>query len=135
MRAIPTWQAAASSPQPGSTATGHTALFAVIGDRGRRHAGLAFARRSRLAPSLQRAQPGRENVVNVLLIACSSIAILTTIGIVLSLVFESIRFFGEVPFFDFLFGTGMEPADRAPRRPGRLDGRVRRDPAVRRYDC
>ncbi len=87
------------------TATGHTALFAV----GIAVAviGLAFARR-RVSLSL-RARNQVERVVNVLLIACSSIAILTTIGIVLSLVFESIRFFGEVPFFDFLFGLEWSP--------------------------
>ena len=87
------------------TATGHTALFAV----GIAVAviGLAFARR-RVSASL-RARNQVERVVNVLLIACSSIAILTTIGIVLSLVFESIRFFGEVPFFDFLFGLEWSP--------------------------
>ena len=63
-------------------------------------AGLAFAR-TRLAPTL-RARNGVEKTIDILLIACSSIAILTTVGIVLSLVFESIRFFGKVPFFDFV---------------------------------
>ena len=44
-----------------------------------------------------------------MLIACSVVAILTTIGIVLSLIFESLRFFQKVPFFDFLFGTHWSP--------------------------
>ena len=70
-------------------------------------AGLAFAR-TRLAPTL-RARNGVEKTVDILLIACSSIAILTTVGIVLSLVFESIRFFGKVPFFDFVFGIEWSP--------------------------
>ena len=70
-------------------------------------AGLAFAR-SRVAPAL-RARNRVERTIDILLIACSSIAILTTIGIVLSLVFESIRFFGKIPFFDFVFGTVWSP--------------------------
>lgn len=45
----------------------------------------------------------------VFLIACSTVAILTTIGIVLSVVFEAIRFFQAVPFFDFLFGLDWSP--------------------------
>jgi len=44
-----------------------------------------------------------------LLVAASIVAILTTIGIVLSLVFESFRFFEKVPFFDFLFGLNWSP--------------------------
>ncbi|MGI9353307.1 MAG: phosphate ABC transporter permease subunit PstC [Rhizobiaceae bacterium] len=50
-----------------------------------------------------------EKVVMGLLIACSAIAILTTIGIVFSLIFESFRFFQQVPFFDFLFGYHWSP--------------------------
>ena len=70
-------------------------------------AGLAVAR-TRLAPTL-RARNGVEKTVDILLIACSTIAILTTVGIVLSLVFESIRFFGKVPFFDFVLGVEWSP--------------------------
>jgi phosphate transport system permease protein len=36
---------------------------------------------------------------------CAFIAIATTIGIVLSLIFESVQFFREVPIWDFLFGV------------------------------
>ena len=70
-------------------------------------AGLAFAR-ARLAPAL-RARNKVEKTVDVLLVACSTIAILTTVGIVLSLLFESIRFFGQVPFFDFVLGVEWSP--------------------------
>ncbi|MCY4551694.1 MAG: phosphate ABC transporter permease subunit PstC [Defluviicoccus sp.] len=70
-------------------------------------AGLVFAR-SRVAPAL-RARNQVERTIDILLIACSSIAILTTIGIVLSLVFESIRFFGKIPFFDFVLGIEWSP--------------------------
>ncbi len=41
--------------------------------------------------------------------ACSLIAIVTTIGIVLSLVFESVRFFAKVSIVEFLFGTEWSP--------------------------
>ncbi len=50
-----------------------------------------------------------ENAIMVFLVICSSIAILTTIGIVLSVLFESIRFFGKVPFTDFMFGLNWSP--------------------------
>jgi phosphate transport system permease protein len=43
------------------------------------------------------------------LLASSIVAILTTIGIVASLLFEAIRFFGKVPFTDFLFGLEWSP--------------------------
>ena len=45
----------------------------------------------------------------VALIAASSIAIFTTIGIVFSVLFEAIRFFGEVPITEFLFGLNWSP--------------------------
>ena len=41
--------------------------------------------------------------------ASSLIAILTTIGIVLSVLFESFRFFQKIPFTDFLFGLEWSP--------------------------
>jgi len=50
-----------------------------------------------------------EKFIMVVLIACSIVAVLTTIGIVLSLIFESIRFFQKVSFFDFLFGYHWSP--------------------------
>lgn len=50
-----------------------------------------------------------ENVFNVLLFTCSSIAIFTTFGIVFSVLFESLAFFQKVPIFDFLLGTHWSP--------------------------
>ena len=41
--------------------------------------------------------------------ASSTIAILTTVGIVLSVLFESLRFFQAVPVTDFIFGTEWSP--------------------------
>ncbi len=69
--------------------------------------GLAFALR-RVHPRL-RARNAVERTVQVALIACSTVAILTTIGIVLSLVFEALRFFALVPPTEFLFGTHWSP--------------------------
>jgi len=50
-----------------------------------------------------------ERVFNVTLFVCSSIAILTTFGIVFSVAFESYAFFQKVPFTEFLFGTHWSP--------------------------
>ncbi|MGQ0564087.1 MAG: phosphate ABC transporter permease subunit PstC [Gemmobacter sp.] len=68
---------------------------------------LAFAR-SRVAAEF-RARHGVEQIVLGLMIACSTIAIFTTVGIVLSLIFESIKFFRLVPLNEFLFGLQWEP--------------------------
>lgn len=56
-----------------------------------------------------RARQFVERTVTIALIAASAVAIFTTLGIVMSLIFESINFFKKVPFFDFLFGTHWSP--------------------------
>ncbi len=56
-----------------------------------------------------RARNRVESIIKLLLIISSLIAILTTIGIVLSVLFESIRFFNKISFFDFLFGLEWSP--------------------------
>ena len=43
------------------------------------------------------------------LLICSTLAIFTTVGIVFSVLFESIRFFEIIPLTDFLFGTHWSP--------------------------
>lgn len=48
-------------------------------------------------------------IIKGVMIACSLVAILVTIGIVLSLVFEAIRFFQKVPVTEFLFGATWSP--------------------------
>jgi phosphate transport system permease protein len=63
---------------------------------------------SRLSTGL-RARPLVETVVRLLFAASSLIAILATIGIVLSLVFEAARFFERVPATEFLFGLHWSP--------------------------
>jgi len=62
----------------------------------------------RIQPDL-RARNRVERVIRWLLIAASSIAIFTTIGIVLSVLFEAILFFRKVPITEFLFGTTWSP--------------------------
>ena len=56
-----------------------------------------------------RARNRVEGIIKALLILSSGIAILTTVGIVFSVLFESIRFFEKVPFFDFVFGLEWSP--------------------------
>lgn len=56
-----------------------------------------------------RARHGVERIVSGLMIACASLAIFVTVGIVLSLSFETYRFFEMVSFTEFLFGTNWEP--------------------------
>ena len=50
-----------------------------------------------------------EGTVKIILFLCSGVAILTTLGIVLSVLFEALRFFQAVPFTDFVFGTEWSP--------------------------
>ncbi|MCB1843360.1 MAG: phosphate ABC transporter permease family protein, partial [Halioglobus sp.] len=56
-----------------------------------------------------RARNRVETMMQGLLLGASSIAVLTTLGIVMSVLFEALRFFGEVPVSDFLFGTNWSP--------------------------
>jgi len=56
-----------------------------------------------------RARNRVEGWIAGVLIACSVAAVLTTLGIVLSLVWESWRFFQSVPALDFLLGTEWSP--------------------------
>ena len=69
--------------------------------------GIAYAWR-RIAPTL-RARNSVESVVTIFLIASSTVAIFTTIGIILSVVFESLLFFRQVPVSEFLFGLQWSP--------------------------
>jgi phosphate transport system permease protein len=56
-----------------------------------------------------RARTGVERWLMGLLLAASLLAILTTLGIVLSVLFESLRFFQLVSPTEFLFGTSWSP--------------------------
>lgn len=74
-------------------------LIAVIG------AALALRR---IQPAL-RARNHVEGIFKWLLFGCSFLAVLTTLGIVLSVLFEAIRFFQAIPIMDFLFGLEWSP--------------------------
>jgi phosphate transport system permease protein len=69
--------------------------------------GLVVGRRH-VVPNF-RARNHVERAIRIVLIAASSIAILTTVGIVLSLLFESIRFFAQVSPLEFLLGLQWSP--------------------------
>lgn len=70
-------------------------------------AALIYAR-SRINARL-RARNAVERIINIALLACSAVAILTTIGIVASLVSEAWRFFSFISPLDFFFGTVWNP--------------------------
>lgn len=62
----------------------------------------------RVSPAL-RARNQVERIVRGLLVASSTVAIFTTLGIVLSVLFEAILFFRHIPIADFLFGLDWSP--------------------------
>ncbi|PIW25951.1 MAG: phosphate ABC transporter permease subunit PstC [Rhodospirillales bacterium CG15_BIG_FIL_POST_REV_8_21_14_020_66_15] len=64
--------------------------------------------RGRIAPEL-RARNSVERAAMAIMIICSTIAVLTTLGIILSLLFESLRFFEKVHPLDFVFGLEWSP--------------------------
>ncbi|WP_447928587.1 MULTISPECIES: phosphate ABC transporter permease subunit PstC [unclassified Vreelandella] len=70
-------------------------------------AGLVFARR-RISPTW-RARNQVERVITIALAASSAVAICTTIGIVLSMLGEALRFFSFIHPADFFFGTVWNP--------------------------
>jgi phosphate transport system permease protein len=70
-------------------------------------AGGAFAF-VRLKPNL-RARTKVERLVMLILLLASLMAILTTVGIVFSLLFDALRFFRLISPFDFLFGLEWSP--------------------------
>jgi phosphate transport system permease protein len=56
-----------------------------------------------------RARNHVERFVGVLLFAAACVAVLTTVGILASVLFESLRFFEKVPITEFLFGLQWSP--------------------------
>jgi phosphate transport system permease protein len=55
-----------------------------------------------------------EDLIKAFLVLCAFISVLTTTGIVLSLLEETISFFGDVSLGDFLFGTEWSPLFEPP---------------------
>ncbi|WP_334113741.1 phosphate ABC transporter permease subunit PstC [Acinetobacter parvus] len=70
-------------------------------------AGLVWAKRH--VSQQYRARNQVEKAINVALILCSGVAILTTVGIVLSMLSEALHFFKFVSPVDFFFGTEWNP--------------------------
>lgn len=64
--------------------------------------------RARIAPQF-RARQGVERILNLLMIACAVIAILTTLGIIISLLIESLRFFERASILEFFTGLNWNP--------------------------
>ncbi|QIL90782.1 phosphate ABC transporter permease subunit PstC [Microbulbifer harenosus] len=62
----------------------------------------------RVTPEL-RAREKVEKVLRVILLMCACAAIFTTVGILMSVLFESLRFFQAVPVTEFLFGLHWSP--------------------------
>jgi phosphate transport system permease protein len=86
------------------------ARFALLGGFAAIIVGLAAAGLAlRRTGSEFRARTGVERWVMIFLFAASLIAILTTLGILLSLMFESLRFFRLYPATSFIFGLEWSP--------------------------
>jgi phosphate transport system permease protein len=64
--------------------------------------------RSRISAPF-RARNAVEKIIEYALIGSSLIAVLTTVGIIASVAFEAMRFFGKVPWYEFLFGLQWSP--------------------------
>ncbi|MEP7245145.1 MAG: phosphate ABC transporter permease subunit PstC [Gammaproteobacteria bacterium] len=79
-----------------------TALAIIIGI-----IGMVVVRAKISAPF--RARNAVERIIEWALVGCSLIAVLTTIGIIASVAFESARFFAKVPWYKFLFGLQWSP--------------------------
>lgn len=99
------WVVAAAAQYKNFRDIAHTALFVIgallcLG-------GLAYGWRQ-VKPDT-RARNRVERGVMIAMVVCSTIAILTTLGIVLSLLFESLRFFSAYSPIDFLFGLQWSP--------------------------
>ena len=114
-RDTPELRATAGALQPVHSAI---AWGACLGALGLALAGLAFAR-THLAVRF-RARNRVEWVISATLALASLIAILTTLGIVFSLLFESLRFFAAIDWrvADFLSGTQWSPQTAI--RPGQI---------------
>ncbi len=67
-----------------------------------------FLVRGRISDRM-RARNHVERLMQILLVACSTVAIFTTVGIVLSVLYEAIRFFHSVSVTEFLFGLEWSP--------------------------
>jgi phosphate transport system permease protein len=79
-----------------------TALVLLVALAG---AGFAWLR---VAPHIN-ARINVETTLRRIFFVCAALAVLTTAGIVFSVILETVRFFGRVPITEFLFGTSWSP--------------------------
>ncbi|MDN3517695.1 phosphate ABC transporter permease subunit PstC [Aquisalimonas lutea] len=82
-------------------------------------AGLGVGLRS-IRPAL-RARNVLDNLIRWLLLGAAMISIMTTVAIVLSVLFEAMRFFREVSVWEFITGTVWSPGDSFLEAAGRGD--------------
>jgi len=99
------WKIAAAESLNGLRATADMALFVAV--LVILAVGLMLAR-TRVSAAF-RARQAVERVLSGFMICCALVAILTTLGIIVSLIYESLRFFDKVPVQEFLFGLNWEP--------------------------
>ncbi len=121
-RALGTGQAAAFNPEAAQLAEPYRAAlthYGTIGIAVTLLLGFAGAAASflRLRPDFT-ARTQVERAIMLGLLLASLVAILTTFGIVASLIFETVRFFNIVGPGDFLFGTHWAPDPMATPGPG-----------------
>ncbi|MFZ5609484.1 MAG: phosphate ABC transporter permease subunit PstC [Pseudomonadota bacterium] len=103
----------AADPRYGPAAAAYARLQAsgglIVAALSLAFAGLAGLRALLRSGAAFRARNKVESFLIMVLGASSAIAILTTLGIILSLLFESLRFFSQVPPGEFLFGLQWSP--------------------------
>src|SRR5690606_27872359 len=63
---------------------------------------------TRVAPHIN-ARLNVETTLRRIFFGCAALAVLTTAGIVFSVILETIRFFDRIPISDFLFSTSWSP--------------------------
>lgn len=91
-------------------------LYLTLGERvtGRAHAVESVTSHLSVPPAARRFAPrGRrvfmERAIHGLLFFCAAVSILTTAGIIFTLLGETVEFFQDVPIVDFLTGTRWTP--------------------------
>lgn len=102
---LPEWEIAAAEFYRSAHRFIHALILALVATLAA--GGLLLSYR-KIDPAL-RARNAMERIIQIGLFGCSAIAILTTIGIVLSMVGETLRFFNYINPFEFFLGTTWNP--------------------------
>jgi phosphate transport system permease protein len=100
----------------------HDTSRQAAGAAGLALAGLGLLLGLLLVRPARRSRNSVERVMLVGLAAASTVAIVTTGGIVLSMLFETLYFFQSVPLHEFFFGTVWDPRFSAAGREGGAQG-------------